>query len=416
MSDSRETERLVGAYLQGLPVPEGAKVDEKVLPDALMMMQRTVGQQATHMSRMTWRTIMTSNRARLATAAAIILVVALGVSLLDQMATPAWALEQAIEALKDFGAVHVAGAFPGGTAEIWMRANTTKTQSTDVVVRGSHGAITWTQDGSTYHYEPSQNTVYFEHAPTIGMAQWLGPELLEMLSAAETAKVVRGKDPATGRDRVMLMCSLIDVHGAQSWLVEFDAASKLPVAMKSWPNLDRSGPPSFDASKIVYYEDLPDSVFDVRIPGNATYVEKPLTIPDETVGALSNPRDGIPTEGMTQQEAAEKAVRMMYQAVIDQDLDGLKRICPLCRNWGDGFLRKIIFKPDKEDRIVEILEIGGIGKTGNSKLGPIAAVPTTVRLKNGKKAEQQMIVQFRQLGDTASCVVHGPYGLPREIE
>ena len=148
----------------------------------------------------------------------------------DSFTQPAWALEDAIEAMKDFPAVHVVGAFPGGTAEIWIRANKARTQSADVVVRGSHGAITWTRDGSTYHYEPSQNTVYFEHALTIGMAQWLGPELLEMLSAAENAKIVRGKDPATGRDRVMLMCSLIDVHGRSP-----GSLSSMPPASCRWP-------------------------------------------------------------------------------------------------------------------------------------------------------------------------------------
>jgi len=358
---------------------------------------------------------MTSKASKL-TAAAIAVGAVLFFTFFGSFTQSAWALEDAIEAMKNFPAVHVVGAFPGGTAEIWIRANKAKTRSTDVVVRGSQGAITWTRDGSTYHYEPSQNTVYFEHALTIGMAQWLGPELLEMLRTTENAKIVRGKDPATGRDRVMLLCSLIDVHGAQSWVLEFDAASKLPLAMKQWQNLDRSGPPSFDAFKIVYYEDLPDDIFDVRIPGDAKHVEKPLQIPAETVDALSDPRHGISAEGMTQQEAAEKTVRALYQAVIDQDLNTLKNLSPLCRNWGDEFLRKIIFRPDKDDRIVAILEIGPISKTGRSPLGPIAAVPVVVKLKNGKKAQEQIIVQFRQFGDRASCVVHGPYGLPREID
>ncbi len=413
MSESRDTERLLETYLEHLPTPPGAEGDAKALADALTAMQRTK-QQAAQPGPIAWRTIMTSKTSKLTAAALVVGVVLF--ALLDSFSQPAWALEDAIKALKDFPAVHVVGAFPGGTAEIWMRANKAKTQSTDVVVRGSHGAITWTKDGSTYHYEPSQNTVYYEDALTIGMAQWLGPELLEMLSTAENSKVVHGKDPATGRDRVMLMCSLIDVHGAQSWVIEFDAASKLPLAMKQWPNLDRSGPPSFDAFKIVYYEDLPDNLFDVRTPPDAKYVEKPLQIPEETVGAMSNPQDGVSAEGMTQQQAAETAVRAMCQATIDQDLDRLKSLCPLCRNWGDEFLWKIVLRPDKDDRIVEILEIGPISKTGRSSLGPIAAVPAKVKLKNGTKAELKIIVQFRQFGDTTSCVVHGPYGLPREIE
>ena len=414
MNHSKDTERLLKAYLASLPTPNRADADPKVLADALTAMHRTKNQRAAPPSRLTWRTIMTSRASRLTAAALVVGVVSF--ALFDSFSQPAWALEDAIEALKGFRAIHVVGAFPGGTAEAWMRANQARTHSTDVVVRGSTGTITWTRDGSTYHYEPSQNTVYFEPALTIGMSQWLGPELLEMLGTAENAKVIRGKDPATGRDRVLLLCSLIDVHGAQSWAIEFDAASRLPVTIKQWPNLDRSGPPSFDAFRIMYYEDLPDNLFDIRVPGDAKQVEKPLQIPDDTVGALGNPQDGISAEGMTQQEAAEKAVRTVYQAVFAQDLDQLKSISPLCRNWGDEFLRRIVFKPDKEDRIVEIVKIGQISRTGHSSLGPIAAVPVVVKLKSGKKAEQQMIVQFRQYGGVSSCVVHGPYGLPREVE
>jgi hypothetical protein len=67
-------------------------------------------------------------------------------------------------------------------------------------------------------------------------------------------------------------------------------------------------------------------------------------------------------------------------------------------------------------KIVEVLEIGAISRTERSPLGLIAAVPTTVRLKNGMKAEQQMVVQFRQFAGKSFCVVDGSYGLPREID
>ena len=137
-----------------------------MLADALTAMHEAK-QQAAQPSRITWRTIMTSRASKL-TAAALVAGVVL-FALFDSFTQPAWALEDAIKALKDFHAVHVVGDFPGGTAEIWMRANQARTHSTDVVVRGSTGTITWTRDGSTYHYEPGQNTVYFEHALTIGV-------------------------------------------------------------------------------------------------------------------------------------------------------------------------------------------------------------------------------------------------------
>ncbi len=411
MRPAEEIKKLI----QNVPVETSVEKDSEILNDVLSVLDKSQKTQPAQQQPNIWRTIMKNNASKLA-ATIIIAAVVLAFITFGRFNTPAWALSETIEALKDYRAVHVVGAFPGGTAEIWMRANEAGTQSTDVVVKGSHGAITWSKDGSTYHYEPSQNTVYFEHALTVGMSQWLGPELLELLSQVDNTEIVHGKDAATGRDRVMLMCSMIDVHGAQSWIIEFDVASKLPVAMKHWQNLDRSGPPSFDAFKLTYYENFPDSIFEVHIPGSPAYVAKPLTIPDENIGLLSNPRQGISTKGMTEQKAAEEAVRILYQAVIDQDLDQLKNISPLCQNLGDEFLRSIIFRPEKDDRITEILQIGQISKTGHSKLGPIAAIPTVLRLQDGRKVEEKMIVQFREIGGESSCVVHGPYGLPREIE
>jgi hypothetical protein len=145
-------------------------------------------------------------------------------------------------------------------------------------------------------------------------------------------------------------------------------------------------------------------------------VEKSLTIPDENVGVLSSPADGISTEGLTRQEGCEKILRAMYQAVIAGDLVQLRILCPLCKNMNDEFLRAVILRIDKEDRIVDIVKVGQIFKTGRSNIGPIVAVPVVFKLGDGRIAEQNMIIQIRQLGGKSSCVIHGPYGLPREIE
>ena len=112
---------------------------------------------------------------------------------------------------------------------------------------------------------------------------------------------------------------------------------------------------------------------------------------------------------MTQQESAERAVRTLCQAVIDQDLGGLKRACPLCRNMGDEFLRAIVFKPGKDTRIVEIVGIGRILKTGRSPLGPLVAIPATLRLQNGTKLEEKRSCSSASLatGFPAWCMAPG---------
>ena len=237
-----------------------------------------------------------------------------------------------------------------------------------------------------------------------------------MFAKCKGAEVLHGKDPATGRNRVTLMCSLVDVDGPQSWTVEFDVASKLAVSFTCWPNLDRSGTPAFDASRITYYKDLSDNLLDVHIPGNPAYVEKSLTVPEENIDVLSNPEDGMAAEGLAPQEVAEKIVRVSYQDIIRGDLAGLRRFCPLCKNWDDEMLRSVILKTGKASRIVEIVKIGQICKTGESRLGPLVVIPVVLRRADGTRAEEKMIVQFRQLGDKSSCVIHGPYGVPRDIE
>jgi hypothetical protein len=403
------------AHLANLPTPDGADIDGRVLADALVTMHKAKKRPAADTSRITWRTIMTSRISRLAVAG-IVLAVVLSFGIFDGFTKPAWAIEQAIEAVKEYRAIHLVGTIPGRTFESWMRSNKSMTQTQDVVARDSNGGVAWVKNGSTYLYDPGPNTVFFENAITQGFSQWLGPEFLEMFAKAKGAEMLHGKDPATGRDRVTLLCSMVDVDGPQSWTVEFDVAGKLPVSFKCWPNLDRSGEPSCDATRITYYKDLPDSLFDVRIPGNPPYVEKPLTIAEENLDLLSNPDDGVTTDGLAPQEAAEKIVRASYQAVIDGNLTEVRKLCPLCKSWNDEMLRSVILKTGRPSRIVEVVKVGQIGKTGESRLGTLVAIPVVLRHADGTKAEEKMIVQFRQLGDKPSCVVYGPYGFSRDVE
>jgi hypothetical protein len=65
---------------------------------------------------------------------------------------------------------------------------------------------------------------------------------------------------------------------------------------------------------------------------------------------------------------------------------------------------------------VQAVEIRPICKEGQSKLGPIVAVPCIVKTQSGIVREDKIIVQFRDIAGKSSCVVHGPYGLSRELE
>jgi len=367
-----------------------------------------------------WRIIMKSNASKFA-AAVIIVGIILSYFAFERMGSTAWALEDTIEALQDFRAIHMVGAFTekgnsGQDCEIWMKANKALTRSKDVVIKINSGVVQWVEDGKTYIYVPQENKVYYEDAVTAGMAQWPGPILFETLANAKDSKIIRGRDPATGRERATLLCSLFSVLGPQSWMIEFDVKTKLPISISNWDNLDRKGTPFFKASKIAYYEELPDSIFAVTFPDGAQLIETPLTIPESSLGLLSNTDSGISAEGLSREEACQKILRQMFEAIIAEDFDEIKRLCPACATWGDELLKYIIHGKPDEERVAEIVEIRPICKEGHTKLGPIVVVPWILKSKNGSMREDKQIIQFRDFGGRTSCVIHGPYGLPRELE
>jgi len=420
MSNPRDTERSLKAYLANLSTPDGAEMDGKILADALTAMHKTKNQYAADTSRITWRTIMASRTSKLAVAGIMIAAV-LSLSVFDAFTKPAWALTETIAALRGFGAVHMVGTVMDEYGaekgfEMWMRANKSRTSSTDAIMRITSGVVLSVKDGSTYTYVPQNNTLYCENAITIGMSQWLGPKLFEMLATTKDKQFINGTDPATGRKTATLLCSFISSLGPQSYSIRFDVETKLPLTLMNWNNMDRRGTPSLNAMSITYCESLPDDAFAVEYPKDAKRVEKELTIPESTLALLTDPEYGISTDGLSMAEASRKIIGELYQAIIDGDLAKIKRLCPLCKGMDDEFLRSLILKVGQEDSVAEIVKIGQICKEGHSKLGPLVAIPVLTRLKDGTKVEDKMIVQFRRIAGESSCVVHGPYGMSREIE
>ncbi|MCL4181096.1 MAG: hypothetical protein KJ072_25540 [Verrucomicrobia bacterium] len=329
--------------------------------------------------------------------------------ILNQSTTSAWAIEQAIEALEKYNAVRMTGATtaggPAAPAELWARADATGSRSAECLAR-SDSFTAWVKDNKTYVYDHARNTVLVEPAITMGLNPWLGPKFLTTLSKLPNYNAVEGADPATGQKRILVTASLESATGPQSFLIEFDATTKLPVTMTHWLNLDRRGAPDFSFDKIVYFEDLPDSAFQFEPPAGVSFVEKPLTIPDANLPMLSNPKSGISAEGLTREEACRRLLEQFWSAVLNDDLARIRQLCPVTATWPDRLLLDLM----AEDEAVELLRIGPIEKEGQSRLGALALVPSRIRCSDGRVREVNIIVQFRETDQGASCVVHGNYG------
>jgi len=271
-----------------------------------------------------WRTIMKTKITKLATAAAMILIAVFGITLLvEKSTTPAWAIEQTIEALEKFNAVHIKGTALGEDGSqvsfnLWARANKDHTQSADFHLELGNGQIRVVQEYDTYHYDPNTNTVRIIRGQKASISPWIGPDLFQKLEAiTQDWEVSYGTNAATGRDRAFVTCSHPHAPGPKSWWFEFDTETKLPVAFKQWHNLKREGKPNFDAQIVVFYEDLPDKQFEFEVPEDANVTEEfPLS---RGLYRINDPNFGMLTEDMTEEEAGREIIRLYWQAVIEAD-------------------------------------------------------------------------------------------------
>ena len=66
--------------------------------------------------------------------------------------------------------------------------------------------------------------------------------------------------------------------------------------------------------------------------------------------------------------------------------------------------------------VVQLVKVGGIEKTGHSKLGPLALVPSWVRSKDGTESEVWTIVQFRETDQGTSCVLYATHGYALNVK
>ncbi len=351
--------------------------------------------------------------ARYTVATTLVLAVLMALVLIHP-APSAWAMDQAIETLKKYKGLQLSGhrSSDGKTLpiDLWLKADASGYFVEAVLGKVGDEGTLWTKDNKTYTYVRDDKTVYVEPGITEALNPWPGPTLLTLLTTEKDYKAVEGYDPATGQKRAIVTCT--SGGGEQSFLLEFDVRTKLLVSMKIWQNSRQDGTPNLDFEKILYFDDLPDSTFNFQPPAGTAVTNLPLTVPEASLPALSDTNYGISAEGMNREEACQKIVEQYWAATIQYDFARVRQLMPSAANLSDEFLRENW----KLNGIVQVLKIGAIERTGSSKLGPLALVPSWVRAENGVVTEVWIIVQFRETDEGTSCVIYGPHGYALNVK
>jgi outer membrane lipoprotein-sorting protein len=240
-----------------------------------------------------WRTLMKTKITKFATAAVITVTLILSIVIFNQYAAPTWAIEQSIKALDTFRAVSIEGWesertwIENGSLELrpfksWAVANEDQTMVEKYRTEVEDYLTLTTNGQKTWRYDPNTHTVRIENRPYNAGDYWCGSRFLQQLKKGHDSgfltrwEVTYGKDTITSRPRIILKIAWLDerYNGPRSMWIEFDVESKLLVSFKQWENSNWDGPATLIAEKITYYKNLPDELFEFKVPEGATVVEK----------------------------------------------------------------------------------------------------------------------------------------------
>lgn len=318
-------------YRQDSDAPSQVRMDARILEDASAAMKQTLAARQPCCRVPAWRTIMKSRRTRLATAAVVVVAVALSLVILDISTRPAWGIGQTIRALGDIRGAVISGSYDYGSTLIpftlWIRPlegndglfeKRFECEKQVVVVRGVQA----------WEYWPDENVVkiYDDVTTSYGMMRdlrfwyklaqlnpWIAGKLLEVVKwFADDWQEVYGQDERTGRDCVFVTCS----YGPQShyWFV-CDLESKLILEGKYWNwSCDYpEGPPVCHATSFVYNEEIDDEVFEFQIPEGAKVIEKAEVRKEQEARALLDRAEHLFHSEKKYAEALE-----VYQQVYDK--------------------------------------------------------------------------------------------------
>jgi len=214
----------------------------------------------------------------------IIIAVVLSINFLDKSVTPAYGIEQTIEAFKNVHSVYVEATNRNKTGisynlMMWARRGEDgKFFFGDFRQESSYGDIIVAneRENLTYCYYPSTKEVYIYEGLTATIGGFLDINFfLYLQEEMKDVKMEYGKDEVTGKEIVTLSFKETEKtqkSGSKCGVITFDLESKLPSLMKLWDNPDFEGDPFIVSTLIVYNPKVSEDIFKFEIPEDATVI------------------------------------------------------------------------------------------------------------------------------------------------
>ena len=228
-----------------------------------------------------WRIIMKSKITKLATAAVIIMAAIYGLTtILDRSATPAYAVEQTIEAFRNVSSVYYVMHFAGYSTETWARRGRDgKFWMGDYRMQSTGGMTVVANESKdvTYKYNDIEKILHIYRGITDTTGGWLDVDFYELLrDEMEHVSITQIKDKHSGKDCISITFKVPEKYkgAGRSGVILFDIESKLPARMTMWSNDNFDDEPLFEITKIIYNLEISEEIFDFEVPEGATVIEQ----------------------------------------------------------------------------------------------------------------------------------------------
>lgn len=356
-----------------------------------------------------WRTIMKTRIAKLAAAVVIIIVVVLLISFFDKSVTPAYAIEQTIEAIRAISTVHlVCTDWEDKTFEVWLKLDPETGKETHLyaivpslgttIISEPNGSYVYSEENKSvqvYDNKIAKSDLNFAHIFE-DMAEQMG-----QLENGESVEIYRFTEPESDEDFIVIS---IDTKKQETEIL-IDPETKLPVRI-SRTRAKNMGDILKSADEFNYNVPIPSELVNFEIPSDVRLVDS-----SEQLSLLDDPNFGIPVRELSPEEAFIKLAEEYWNAVINGDWDSVRNLYPSLGMLSDDAIKA---KHGGKNPPIALLEIEQ--PCGRRGLGLGQVTPCIVKFADSKILRIELITVFREIDDYSFCVIFGTWGKARQID
>jgi outer membrane lipoprotein-sorting protein len=251
-------------------------MDKKVLNDALAAFEKSKVDMSADLQPGVWRIIMNKPIAKIAVAAVLLVAAVISITLLNKSSTPAYAIEQTIEAMRSIYSIHAFTTdWDNSKGEAWVQTNPQTGQEEYYCADQNNFLIVGTPQ-ATYYYYKDENLVRIrnEYMPASeirfsrffeDLVKWVQQYKGELSFYPEF-------DQGLQKEIIMVRAS-IPTQGdmkEKEFIVRVDSETKLPISIEMLKCGPGQGAKSVDS--IEYNAAIPEGVFKFKIPDGAKVV------------------------------------------------------------------------------------------------------------------------------------------------